>query len=383
VSRLRLAAAGVLLLGLAAPRLATAQTPAATTYVAFGDSITFGTGDQPNGGGYPARLQALLQTRGLNAMVRNAGLPGETTAEGVTRITTAVHTGDSVLLLMEGTNDVGTLSPETVAFNLSEIARKAALRGLTTLHATPPPRLPSAANDGNNRITESFAEAIRELAFSRQRNLADPFEVFFHLTPNFTSLYTGGIDKVHPNAAGYDLMARVFADVLTNVDSVPPVTGLVDPYDDEQNVRATSAIQVDLYDFGAGIDLTATRLLVNGQEVVTPISGTPRKIEIRYTPAQPFVGVIAFGIRSRDLATPPHTIDRTLSTFVVLGTTFLRGDIDRNGRVDGVDLLAFAPRFGARTPDPRFRTFADLNGDGVVDGQDLAILAANFGRTSF
>ena len=67
------------------PRLAAAQTTPATTYVAFGDSITQGVGDELNRGGYPSRLQDLLVTRGVSAEVRNAGLAGEETSGGVTR----------------------------------------------------------------------------------------------------------------------------------------------------------------------------------------------------------------------------------------------------------------------------------------------------------
>jgi acyl-CoA thioesterase-1 len=380
ITRLGLAALLLLLL----PRDAAAQ---AKRYIGFGDSITYGVGDEKNPaglGGYTPRLQTLLNARGVSATVVNAGLPGEDTAGALSRINSVLNRGGDVLLLMEGTNDINEkVSEETTVANLNQIATRAENHGLQVVHATVVPRLPSANYDDNNRITADFAGKVRELAWSKQRGLADPFEVFFHETPDFTVLYGGGADKLHPNAAGYDVMAKVFADVLTNVDSVAPVTGLVDPTDDEQNVPNTTPIQIDLYDFGAGIDLANTKLLVNGQPVSTTFSGTPQKIQIRYTPLQPWTGVVAFGLQTQDLATPPHTWNRTLSTFVTAGTIFLPGDIDRSGRVDGVDLLAFAPHFGARTPDPRYRTFADLNGDGVVDGTDLAILAANFGKTSF
>jgi lysophospholipase L1-like esterase len=363
------------------PRLAAAQ---AKRYIAFGDSITFGIGDEKNLGGYPGRLETLLNARGVSATVFNAGLPGEDTTGALSRLGSVLQKGGDVFLLMEGTNDVNEkVSEETTLFNLNQLASRAENKGMQAVHITVVPRLPSAGTDGNNRITAELNGRIRDLAWSKQRKLADPFEVFFNETPDFTLLYEGGIDKLHPNAAGYDLLAKTVADVLTGVDSVAPVTGLVDPTDDEQNVPASTPISIDLYDFGAGIDLANTKLLINGQPVDTPFTGTSQKASIRYTPPQPWVGVVAFGIHTRDLASPPHTVDRTLSTFVVAGTKFLRGDIDRNGRVDGVDLLAFAPRFGARSPDPRYRTFADLNGDGVVDGTDLAILASNFGKTSF
>jgi acyl-CoA thioesterase-1 len=368
-----------LLLVLTAPPAA-----AQTTYLAFGDSITFGVGDDPTRAepGYPPRLEALLQARGQVAEVRNAGVSGETTGEGVTRITTALAPGDDVLLLMEGTNDVGKVSIETIRFNLSEIARKAAAAGVATVHATVVPRLPSANNDGENLLTRQVAAAVRELAWAESRDLADPFEVFFRLTPNFPSLYLGGEDKVHPNALGYDRLAEVFADVLSDLDRVPPVTGLVQPPFDAQNVDPDAPLRIDLYDFGAGIDLAATQLVVNGAAVETPISGSDRKLEIRYEPQEPWSGVVRVTLRSADRASPANTLEREVTQFVIAGTAFLKGDIDRDGRVDGADLLAFAPIFGSRRGDSRFRGFADLNVDDQVDGLDLAMLAANFGKSS-
>jgi lysophospholipase L1-like esterase len=360
---------------------AAAQT---TTYVAFGDSITFGVGDDPARAekGYPPRLEALLQSRGKTADVRNEGLPGETTAEGVTRITAALKPGDNVLLLLEGTNDVGKISVETTQFNLSEIARKAKAAGVTTVHSTLTPRLPSATNDGDNQLTEQVAVEVRELAFEEARDLADPFEVFFRYTADFTRLYVGGDDKVHPNALGYDLLAQVFADVLTATDKVPPVTGMIQPHMDAQGVAPGTPIRIDLYDFGTGIDLAATKLVINGAEVETPISGSDRKLEIRYEPPQPLAGVVRVAVRSRDRAAPANTLEREVTQFVMAGAQFLQGDIDRDGRVDGADLLVFAPRFGSRLGEARFRSFADLNNDDQVDGLDLALLAANFGKSS-
>lgn len=387
VQPMRTFSAGLALaLGLAGllPQAAAAQSK---RYIGFGDSITYGVGDEknPDGlGGYTPRLQSLLNTRGFPATVVNAGLPGEDTAGALTRINSVLQRGGDVLLLMEGTNDINAkVSEETTLANLNQLAVRAENRGMQAVHITIIPRLAGAGTDGNNRVTGELNGKLRDLAWFKQRRLADPFEVFWNETPDFTQLYGGGIDKLHPNAAGYDLMAKVIADALTNVDSVPPVTGLVDPTDDEQNVPSSTPIRVDLYDFGAGIDLANTKLLVNGAPVTATPTGTPQQASFNYTPPTPWVGVIAFGIQTQDLANPPHKVNRTLSTFVVAGTAFLRGDIDRNGRVDGVDLLAFAPRFGARTPDPRYKTFADLNGDGVVDGTDLAILASNFGKTSF
>jgi acyl-CoA thioesterase-1 len=376
-----LAAVSLAAASLALPGAVGAQT----RYLAVGDSITFGVGDDPELGGYPARLEPILADRGMDATVENLGIPGETSAEALSRIDEVLAGGGDVLLLMEGTNDVGArLSPETVQFNLRQIAERAADAGLETVHLTVVPRLPSAAFDGSNQITGQLAGQVRELAWETERTLADPFEVFLFQTPDvFDAFYVGGDDKLHPNAAGYDLLAELIADALTGVDTLPPVTGIVRPENDAQNVDPLTRIRVDLYDFGAGIDLIATELVVNDEVPEQTVSGDERRVSLTFDPTEPLEGVVFVGVRSQDLGSPPRVLDRRLVQFVVAGTQFLPGDIDRDGRVDGVDLVAFAVRFGAVRGEGTYRLFADFNGDGVIDGEDLAILASNFGKSAF
>jgi lysophospholipase L1-like esterase len=354
-------------------------------YIAFGDSITSGAGD-PKGTGYPGRLEGLLTASTKSPVtVINDGLPGETTADGVSRIGSTLIAGATAVLLMEGTNDINSkLSVDTIVQNLDLMARKAEAHGVKAVLATIIPRLPTADTDPTNLATGTLAGAIRELAWATNRTLVDPFEVFFELTPDaFNQDYVGGADKLHPNAAGYDLLAHTFADVLNGVDKVPPVTGGLSPYPGQQNVLPTIEIQVDVYDFGAGIDVANTHLLIDSQPVSTTPSGGRRKLSFRYRPPTPFTGVVTVGLQTQDLAQPPNTFSGTLAQFVVEGTVFLTGDVNHDGIVDGLDLILFAPCFGAHRFDPNFRVYCDFNGDGVVDGRDLAILAANFGKRSF
>jgi acyl-CoA thioesterase-1 len=372
-----------------ATALLAAAPPAAaqTVYIAFGDSITAGSFDDPARAqkGYPPRLEDLLVARGVDAVVVNHGMPGESTAEALSRIDGVLAGGGDVLLLMEGTNDVGArVSNETILTNLSILANRAENQGLEVVHGTIIPRHPTASYDPRNIVTRDIAGGTRELAWEEGRNLADPFEAFRHLIPDaFDTLYVGGEDKLHPNAAGYDALAEVFADALTGVDGVWPVIGRLFPHDDAQGVDPRQEIVIDLYDFGAGIDVDATRLLVGEEEVPAEITGDERLQRIRYRPDTPFSGVVFLGLEAQDLATPPNRREGTLLQFVVAGATFLTGDITRDGRVDGADLVDFARAFGAQKGTSRYKGFADFNGDNVVDGNDLAILASNFGERSF
>lgn len=72
--------------------------------VAIGASNTHGwyVGKQ---GAYPAKLQALLRSRGVDAEVVNAGIPFETTAGMLRRIDKDVPNGTNIVILQPGGND--------------------------------------------------------------------------------------------------------------------------------------------------------------------------------------------------------------------------------------------------------------------------------------
>ncbi len=352
-------------------------------YVAFGDSITEGVGDSvPEGpeAGYPIRLQALLGS----ATVRNYGKSGERTPEGLTRINQVLLDGGDVLLLMEGTNDISRrISLEATLFNLAEMARKAGTFGLSVVHATTIPRLPNAKVDSTNLVNQQLNQGIRHLAGTTGRNLADNFEIFSRLGDLYADYYWDEpTDPVgHPNPAGYDEMAKVFADVIQGRDRVPPVAGLLHPNHGDDEVPADSTIEVELWDFGAGIDTSSLTLRINGALVnIVPSLGT-RSAIFRYTPAAALQGVVRVRVGATDRAPTPNASDRTLAVFSIEGTTFIDGDLDHDGRVDGADLFRMAIAFGASSGDRTWDALADINKDGIVDGLDLAVLGSNFGRS--
>jgi len=356
---------------------------AQTRYVAFGDSITAGVEDE-TGQGYPPRLEELLQSSDPGATVEKQGVPGETTSEGLARIDDVLDDTPAVLLLMEGTNDVSRgVSPETSVFNLEQIASKSEAIGWSVVHATVIPRRAGASTEHELQLNGGFNRRLRSSVGTRGLDLVDPFEVFGS-TPNVFDRYYSDdpADWVgHPNGAGYELLAEIFRDVLVGVDAVPPVPGPILPAPGSDGVAADSTVEVELWDFGTGIDVFQTVLLVNGSEVVTEISGSGRHAQLVYRPAQPLSGEVSVRLRSRDLASPVNTVDRVVSRFLIEGAEVVQGDLDGSGRIDGVDLVRFARRFGARLGDPRYLSDADFDDDGAIDGSDLAVLAANFGRT--
>ena len=366
-----------------APMLLAASASGQLIYLSFGDSITFGTGDGTERGGYPPRLEDLLNQAGENVEVQNHGEPGEFTNEGVTRIDEVLAMGGDVLLLMEGTNDIARgLSEETTLFNLGEMARKAEDLGMEVVIASLIPRIPEARIDPENILNQRLVEGIRDLAGVSMRDLVDPFEEWQTIEDLFDRFYAEiEEDPVgHPNAAGYDSMASTFFDVLTGTDSVPPVTGVTLPKTGRTEVPAGATIRMDVWDFGEGIDVAATELFINGETVAADVGGNPSRVRIEWTLDAAQRGRIDIGLRSRDLASPANVVDRVVATFDV-ELEELVGDIDGSGRVDGVDLVLFARSFGADVGEVRYLEEADFNSDGTIDGEDLAVLASGFGTS--
>jgi acyl-CoA thioesterase-1 len=97
----------------------------AATVVALGASNTFGKGVS-RGQAYPARLEALLRARGLNARVVNAGINGDTTGGMLARLDRVVPKGTSVVILQPGGNDRRKLAPDRT----SEIQARLAAMGI-------------------------------------------------------------------------------------------------------------------------------------------------------------------------------------------------------------------------------------------------------------
>ncbi|MGH9379202.1 MAG: GDSL-type esterase/lipase family protein [Thermoanaerobaculia bacterium] len=379
----------VLALTLVAASLPTAaRGQAATVYLAFGDSITQGTGAIPNAPGYPARLERILNNQGGNVRVENHGRGGETTVAGLSRIDGVLAGGGDVLLLMEGTNDVGAgISRETTLQNLNQMAGKAGNRGMSTIHATVIPRHPRASPDADNRLTTLLNYGIRDLVRTRSaRSLVDPFEVFLAQANLFRDFYADnpGDRTGHPNGEGYELMAGAFADVILERDTVPPVPLRVQPANGATNVSRDVTIIVDIADLGTGVDAASVQLLLNGEEVQTQAQTGNRLLSLRHAPPQRLLGVYEVSYRASDLATPANSITKLVSRFQTEGTRFIRGDLNQDGQVDGQDLVIMGWRFGGRRGiDSRYFAGFDFNNDGVLDGEDLAVIALNFGKRSF
>lgn len=103
--------------------------------VAFGDSLTAGYG-LAAGQGFPEKLQAALQARGHDVVIANAGVSGDTTSGGLSRLDWSVPDGTRLVILELGANDMlRGVSPDIVEKNLETMITRLKERGIKVLLA--------------------------------------------------------------------------------------------------------------------------------------------------------------------------------------------------------------------------------------------------------
>ncbi|HZR69640.1 MAG TPA: arylesterase [Burkholderiales bacterium] len=170
------------------------KLPGDAVVLAFGDSLTFGTGANENES-YPARLQALIGRK-----VVSAGVPGETTAAGLARLQSALdESRPALLVLCEGGNDfLQHLDDQAAARNLRSMIALARSQGAqVVLIGVPKPGLMPAT-------APLYGEIATELKIPYDDSMLVKI-----LTDNELKS-----DLIHPNAKGYEKMAERVAALL-------------------------------------------------------------------------------------------------------------------------------------------------------------------------
>jgi acyl-CoA thioesterase I len=168
--------------------------------LAFGDSLTFGTGAKPEES-YPAQLASRISRR-----VVAHGVPGELSVDGLARLPAVLdEVQPKLLLLCHGGNDFLRKQSESVAAaNVRAMVKLAKDRGIAVvLLATPKPGLSVSAPDFYKEIANEFSLPIENDVLSDV------------LKDNAKKS-----DLVHPNAAGYREIAEAMAALLKKAGAV-------------------------------------------------------------------------------------------------------------------------------------------------------------------
>ena len=177
------------------PRLASTDV-----VVAFGDSLTYGTGAAENES-YPAVLSQLI-----GRQVVRAGVPGEVTAQSLRRLPQVIeeHRPRLVIVCHGGNDMLRKVSDTEIRSNLRAIIRTLKERGIAVvLVGVPKPALLTSA-------PEFYAELAKEFGIPYEGKVVTG--VLY--SPEMKA------DPIHPNAKGYRRMAEAIAELLRKAGAV-------------------------------------------------------------------------------------------------------------------------------------------------------------------
>ena len=168
--------------------------------VAFGDSLTYGTGATESES-YPAVLAQLIGRR-----VVRAGVPGEVTAQGLARIEQVIeaHRPALMIVCLGGNDMLRKVDEAQVKKNLGEIIRAIRSRGIAVvLVGVPKPALITSA-------PAFYSELAKEFGVPYEGKVVT--DVMYQLDLK--------ADPIHPNAKGYRRMAEAIAELLKKAGAI-------------------------------------------------------------------------------------------------------------------------------------------------------------------
>ena len=177
-----------------------AKLAATDVVLAFGDSLTYGTGAKAEES-YPAVLSQLL-----GRTVVRAGVPGEQTAGGLQRLPGALdeHQPRLVIVCLGGNDMLRKGSPGVIEAHLRAMLKEIRSRGIdVVLVGVPAPGLITSA-------PEFYEKLAREFGIPYEGKIVT--SVLYK--PELKS------DPIHPNADGYRRMAEAIAKLLRDAGAV-------------------------------------------------------------------------------------------------------------------------------------------------------------------
>ncbi|MFW2349437.1 arylesterase [Qipengyuania sp.] len=183
--------------------------------LAFGDSLFAGYGVGRENS-YPAKLETALRTQGINAVVTNAGISGETSGAGAQRLKFTLDAQeekpDLVMLELGGNDMLRAIPPAATRANfetmLDELKRREIPVLLMGMRAPPNygPEYQQEFDAIYGTMAQRYGVAI--IPFWLEAIYQDP------------SLFQD--DKIHPTTKGIDVLV---ADTLDEVEAALPKEG--------------------------------------------------------------------------------------------------------------------------------------------------------------
>jgi len=168
--------------------------------VAFGDSLTYGTGAAESES-YPAVLAQLIGRK-----VVRAGVPGEVTAQGLARLEQVIeaHRPALMIVCLGGNDMLRRVGEAQIRSNLRQIITTLRGRGISVvLIGVPRPALLTSA-------AAFYGELAKEYRIPYEGKVLN--DVMHQLDLK--------ADPIHPNAKGYRRMAEAIAQLLKQAGAI-------------------------------------------------------------------------------------------------------------------------------------------------------------------
>lgn len=196
---------------IAAPFSVRADTPQPVTLVAFGDSLTAGYGLKASES-FPAQLQMALEAKGYKVTIVNAGVSGDTTADGLRRFDWAMQPKPDGVILELGANDaLRGIDPKVPGANLDKMLAALKSKGIDVLLTGM-----KAPNNWGPDYAKTFDAIYTDLAAKYGVTLYPFFLDGVALDPAFSQP-----DGLHPTASGVaEVVKRIMPDVEALVQRI-------------------------------------------------------------------------------------------------------------------------------------------------------------------
>ncbi len=168
----------------------------------FGNSLTAGYGlSNASAESMPGLIQEKINASGIDAIVINAGISGDTTRGGLVRIDRYLNIQIDVFVLELGINDVMRgISPQTSLKNLQAIVDKVKAKHPEAKLVLLGMEIPSFIQ---GTFAEEFRAIFRKLASDNNMEFL-PFLLAGVVGKKHLSL----VDRLHPSAEGYQIIAE-------------------------------------------------------------------------------------------------------------------------------------------------------------------------------
>ena len=178
----------------------------------LGDSLTAGYG-LPAADSLPSQLESLLKNQGLDVLILNGGVSGDTTAGGLARLDWALADNPAYALLALGANDaLRGLSPDKAYENLDVIITRLKAKKVKVMILG----MLAPLNLGRD-YRESFDAIFPKLAAKHDVPLYPFLLDGVALEPKLNQR-----DGIHPNADGVKIIVGRLAPLVKQFLETPP-----------------------------------------------------------------------------------------------------------------------------------------------------------------